>query len=200
MEGNPAGQQVTVAGTASVIARPPLLFLGALLIGLVLDRLLSLPFPVPGIDLVHWIIGGSLILIGLALAAAGIRNFLRAGTPVPTTEPTLALVTTGIHGWTRNPIYLGMFLIYGGIGVAARSPWILMLTLPLAITIRYGVVAREEGYLERGSATPIETTEAACAAGFSVGRARAPRASGGRVRSGLIVLHAVPGTERGDAQ
>src|SRR5262249_38273297 len=54
-----------------------------------------------------------------------------------------------IHGWTRNPIYLGMFLLYGGIGVAARSPWTLVLTLPLAITIRYGVIAREEAYLER---------------------------------------------------
>ena len=114
-----------------------------------MDRLLRLPFQVPGIDLVHWIIGGSLILIGLALAAAGIRNFSRAGTPVRSIHPTRALVTTGIHGWTRNPIYLGLFLVYVGIAVAARSPWILILTLPLAITIRYGVVAREEAYLER---------------------------------------------------
>ncbi len=144
-----AGQQVTDSGTAGVIARPPLLFLAALLLGFVSDRLLPLPLPVPRIDLVHWIIAGSLILSGLALAAAGIRNFSRAGTPIPTNEPTRALVTTGIHGWTRNPIYLGMFLVYGGIGVAARSPWILIFTLPLAITIRYGVVAREEAYLER---------------------------------------------------
>jgi protein-S-isoprenylcysteine O-methyltransferase Ste14 len=149
MEMDSAGQHVTDTGTAGVIARPPLLFLAALLIGLVLDRLLRLPFPVPGIDLVHWIIGGSLILIGLALAAAGIRNFSRAGTPVRTIEPTRTLVTTGIYGWTRNPIYLGLFLLYGGIGVAAQSPWILILALPLAIAIRYGVVAREETYLER---------------------------------------------------
>jgi protein-S-isoprenylcysteine O-methyltransferase Ste14 len=149
MEMDPAGQQATDTGTAGVIARPPLLFLAALLIGFVLDRLLRLPFPVPGIDLVRWLVGGSLILIGLALAVAGIRNFSRAGTPVPTNEPSRALVTTGIHGWTRNPIYLGMFLLYGGIGVAAQSSWILILTLPLAITIRYGVVAREEAYLER---------------------------------------------------
>ena len=59
------------------------------------------------------------------------------------------LVTAGIHGWTRNPIYLRMFLVYGGIGVSARSPWTLILTLPLALMIRYGVVAREEAYLER---------------------------------------------------
>jgi len=134
--------------TAGVIARPPLLFLAALLTGFVLDRFAPLLCAVLGVDLVHWVIGGSLILVGLALAAAGIRDFLRAGTPVPTNQPTRALVTTGTHGWTRNPIYLGMFLIYGGIGVAAASPWILMLTLPLAITIRYGVIAREEAYLE----------------------------------------------------
>ena len=146
---DPAGQQGTDTGTAGLIARPPLLFLAALLSGFVLDRLLGLPFPVLGIDRAHRIIGGPLILIGLALAAGGIRNFSRAGTPVRSVEPTRALVTTGLHGRTRNPIYLGMFLVYGGIGVAARSPWILILTLPLAITIRWGVIAPEEAYLAR---------------------------------------------------
>jgi protein-S-isoprenylcysteine O-methyltransferase Ste14 len=135
--------------TAGVIARPPLLFLTAFLLGLASDHLLPSPFAVPDGDWAHAIIGGGLIVIGLMLAATGIRNFSRSATPVPTNQTTRALVTTGIHGWTRNPIYLGMFLIYGGVGVAARSPWILILTLPLALTIRYGVVAREEAYLER---------------------------------------------------
>ncbi len=144
-----AGQQVNATKTAGVIARPPLLFLAALLLGLASDRLLPWPFALPGSHLVYWMSAGSMILVGLALFAAGIRNFSPAGTPVPTNQPTRVLVTTGIHGWTRNPIYLGMFLVYGGIGIAARSPSILILTLPLAIAIRYGVVAREEAYLER---------------------------------------------------
>jgi protein-S-isoprenylcysteine O-methyltransferase Ste14 len=144
-----AGQHGNDTGTAGVVARPPLVFLGALLLGLGLDRLLPLPIATPGGGLTPWTVGGCLILIGVALFAAGIRNFSRAATPVPTNEPTRALVTTGIHGWTRNPIYLGMFLVYGGIGVAAQSTWILALTLPLAVLIRYGVVAREEAYLER---------------------------------------------------
>ena len=149
---DPTGQQAIDTGTAGVIARPPLLFLAALLLGFVSDHLLPLPFPVPRIGLVQWIsaiIAGSLILTGIAVFAAGIRNFARAATPVQGTKPTRALATTGIHGWSRNPIYLGMFLVYGGIGIAVRSPWILILALPLAITIRYGVVAREEAYLER---------------------------------------------------
>jgi protein-S-isoprenylcysteine O-methyltransferase Ste14 len=149
---DPAAQQVTDTGTAGVIARPPLLFLAALLLGFVLDHLLPLPFSVARIGSFHWIsaiIAGSLILTGVAVFAAGVRNFSSAATPVQGTKPTRTLVTTGIHGWSRNPIYLGMFLVYGGIGLAVRSPWILIPALPLAVTIRYGVVAREEAYLER---------------------------------------------------
>jgi protein-S-isoprenylcysteine O-methyltransferase Ste14 len=157
MDMDPAGQQVTGNETAGVIARPPALFLAALLFGFVSDHLLRLPFlaprPIPGTGVVHWIsaiIAGSLILIGIAAFAAGIRNLSRAATPVQGTKPTRALVTTGIHGWSRNPIYLGMFLVYGGIGIAVRSPWILILAPPLAVTIHHGVVAREEAaYLER---------------------------------------------------
>lgn len=148
MRKDPAAQ-VNDTGTAGVIARPPLLFLGALLLGLGADRLLPVVLAVPGGDPILWTVGGCLILLGVALMAAGIRNFFRAATPVPTNEPTRTLVTTGLHGWTRNPIYLGMFLIYVGIGVAAHSTWVLILTLPLAILIRYGVVAREEVYLEQ---------------------------------------------------
>ena len=143
-----AAQQMNNTGTAGVIARPPLLFLAALLLGFVLDHLLSLPLPVPRTDF-HRITAGFMILIGVVVFVAGIRNFSSAATPVQGTEPTRTLVTTGIHGWSRNPIYVGMFLVYAGIGIAVRSPWILTLTLPLAITMRYGVVAREEASLER---------------------------------------------------
>ena len=142
-------KQVTDTETAGVIMRPPFLFFGALLLGFVLDHVLALQFPLPRIDMVHRIVAGCLILMGIAVFAASVRNFTRAATPVPGNKPTRVLVTTGIHGWSRNPIYVGMFLVYCGIGTAVRSPSILILALPLAIIIRYGVVAREEAYLER---------------------------------------------------
>jgi protein-S-isoprenylcysteine O-methyltransferase Ste14 len=140
-----------VAGneTAGAIARPPLLFLATLLLGFLADRLLPLPILIPKLDPVHWIIGSALVLIGLAIVVAGIRNFSSAETPVQGTKPTLRLVTTGIHGLSRNPIYVGMFLVYGGVGLALLSPWIFAFALPLALVIRYGVVAREEAYLEK---------------------------------------------------
>lgn len=135
--------------TAGVIARPPALFLAALVLGHALDRVLPLSLESAMRGPERWIVGGFLVFIGFVLALAGIRDFSRAGTPVPTNQPVRALVTTGIHGRSRNPIYLGMLLVYAGIGIAARSPWTLLLTLPLAVTVRYGVVAREEVYLER---------------------------------------------------
>ena len=133
----------------SKLRRPPLLFLAALVLGFALDRLLPLPLTHPELASIGWTAGGTLIAIGVAIFTAGIRNFSRADTPVPSNQVVRALVTTGIHGWSRNPIYVGMLLLYAGIGVAARSPWILILALPLFVILRYGVVAREEAYLER---------------------------------------------------
>jgi len=144
-----AGQQADDTAVARVIARPPFLYLTCLLLGLFLDRLLLLPLILPEVALIRWAVGGGLILIGVAIVAAGVRNFSRAATPVPSNQPVRALVTTGIHGWSRNPIYVGMFLLYAGIGIGVRSPWVLILALPLVIILRYRVVAREETYLER---------------------------------------------------
>jgi protein-S-isoprenylcysteine O-methyltransferase Ste14 len=145
----PASQQARDTAAAGVITRPPVLYLACLILGLALDHLLHLRLTLQGAALTQWTVGGGLILIGVAIAAAGVRNFTRAATPVPSNQPVRALVTTGIHGWSRNPIYVGMFLLYAGIGIAAPSPWVLILALPLVVILRYGVVAREEAYLER---------------------------------------------------
>ena len=64
----------------------------------------ALPLTLPGAALIHWTVGGGLILIGVAIVAAGIRNFTRAATPVPTNQPVRALVTTGIHGCSSRGI------------------------------------------------------------------------------------------------
>ena len=142
-----ASQQVNDAATAGVIVRPPFLYLGCLVLGLALEQLLPLRLGSPTAAVLSWTGGGGLMLVGAAIMVLGVRNFSRAKTPVPSNQPVRALVTTGIHGWSRNPIYVAMLLLYVGIGIAARSPWALVLALPLVVILRYGVVAREERYL-----------------------------------------------------
>jgi protein-S-isoprenylcysteine O-methyltransferase Ste14 len=138
-----------VGATAGTKIRPPLLFLGCLALGLVLDFVLPLPVSLPEGGLPRWVVGGSLIILGGAIFAAGVGNFSRARTPVPGTLPVRALVTTGVHGVSRNPIYVGMFALYAGIAVAVHSLWVLVLALPIAVILRYAVVSREEAYLEQ---------------------------------------------------
>jgi hypothetical protein len=51
---HPSGQQPNEGETAGVITRPPLLFLAALLLGFVLERLAPSAFALSGCYLIHW--------------------------------------------------------------------------------------------------------------------------------------------------
>lgn len=135
----------TNADTAGVIARPPFILLAHFAAGFALDWFCPAPFlPAP----VQYALGAALILCAGAFAGSAIIRFLRAGTNVPTNRPTTALVTTGPYRFSRNPIYVGMLLLLAGVGVAVDSVWIVALAVPFALVLRFGVIAREERYLE----------------------------------------------------
>lgn len=57
-----------------------------------------------------------LAALGIAVSAAGTWSFWRARTTVNPTRPEAAssLVATGIFRFTRNPMYLGLFLVLAG--------------------------------------------------------------------------------------
>jgi protein-S-isoprenylcysteine O-methyltransferase Ste14 len=133
--------------TAQVLIRPPLAWALAVIAGLVLDWLAPLPF-LPE-DWPAGLLGAVVFVLALALAIWAIDTMTRAGTNVPTNRPTTAIVESGPYRFTRNPIYLGMFGGLIGLGIAFDNPWLLLLMALFALVIRYGVVAREEAYLER---------------------------------------------------
>jgi len=133
--------------TAQVLIRPPLAWASAVLAGLVLDWLAPLPF-LPE-DWPAGLVGAVVFVLALALAIWAIDTMTRAGTNVPTNRPTTAIVDGGPYRFTRNPIYTGMFGGLIGLGLAFDNPWLLLMLVPFALVIRYGVVAREEAYLER---------------------------------------------------
>ena len=64
-------------------------------------------------------------------------------------EPTTALVTEGPYCFTRNPLYLGLTLTYGGISALANALWATLLLPFVLVVMRRGVIDREERYLER---------------------------------------------------
>lgn len=136
---------MTGADTAGVIARPPLLYLGSLVAGGVFD--LVFPATIPDHPL-RLPVAALLVIAGAALLVTCALRFKAAGTNVPTNMPTTALVISGPYRFSRNPIYLALTLIYLGLAFGYGSAWPLVLLLPLLIVMRYGVIGREERYLE----------------------------------------------------
>ena len=132
--------------TAGVIAPPPLVYLGGLAAGFALRSALP-PTPVP--PAVRWPVGGALLALGGTLMGSFVRSFARAGTPVSPYSASTALVTTGPYRISRNPGYLGMALVYAGIGVTSEALWALAPLPAVLVVIDRGVIAREEQYLTR---------------------------------------------------
>ena len=135
--------------SAGVIAPPPLIALAAVVLGLALDWLLPAYVVSMLLSLTERIIiGVMLIATGGALAIPAMRGFRSAGTHVEPWKPSSALVTGGIFGWLRNPMYVGLALIVAGLGIALASDWMLVMLVPAVLLLHFGVVKREERYLE----------------------------------------------------
>jgi protein-S-isoprenylcysteine O-methyltransferase Ste14 len=129
---------------AGVVAPPPLIFGVPLISGLLLDRWRPLPFLPP-----EWAPRiGIPIFLGLFVGFPAVLAFRRAATSPNPWRPATALVTSGPYRFTRNPMYLGMLLLYLGGSCWGNSLWPLFF-LPLVLWVmQAGVIAREESYLE----------------------------------------------------
>ncbi len=135
----------TVRDNPGVIAPPPLIFLGFLLLGLVLDALWPLAI-LP--DVTQYLLGIVLFGLGIGLSVTCIGHLRRLGTDFRTHKPASTLVTDGPYRVSRNPIYIALSLVHIGIAVAVDSPWMLAMLIPALAVVRIGVIAREERYLE----------------------------------------------------
>lgn len=135
--------------TPGVIAPPPLIALGSLLLGLILDRLF--PIGAAGAMLTgtpRFVVAAVFFALGVWMVARALLDFRQIGTPPEPWKPTTALATHGIYRKTRNPMYQAFGLLTFALAVAFASDWAILLMVPGAIVMHYGVVRPEERYLE----------------------------------------------------
>ena len=133
--------------SAKVKFSPPFIYLGGLLLGLFIGWLLDVPsFDID--ETTKFVAAAVLILLGLGIGISGMSLFRRRGTNVEPWRASTIIVSDGIFRWTRNPMYLGMALVYAGLAIGFES-FAAFLVLPIVlIVIRTYVIAREERYLE----------------------------------------------------
>jgi protein-S-isoprenylcysteine O-methyltransferase Ste14 len=110
-----------------------------------LTRYLHLP-------LAPWsaVVGGACMLLGAAIALSCVFNFVfrGRGTPAPF-DPPRQLVGAGPYTYCRNPMYIGFFLLLGGLGLCWRSPAVLLLDLLAVLGAHILVTTYEEPHLRR---------------------------------------------------
>ncbi|MBX2806763.1 MAG: hypothetical protein KTR19_12380, partial [Hyphomicrobiales bacterium] len=116
-----------------IIAPPPLIFGGALLLTLLVDWGLGDPSIGLGRD-GRFITGLLFIIVGFPLIAIAVISFRNARTNIEPWKPTTALVTSGLFAYSRNPVYVGMALGYIGLSFIADSV-VSLLALPLVIAV-----------------------------------------------------------------
>jgi protein-S-isoprenylcysteine O-methyltransferase Ste14 len=128
------------------LVRPPLVYLIALVIGVLVQLAAPLSF-VPRTLAVP--LGASLVVVAIALFSFSVAKFRAAGTPVPARKPTTAIVRTGPYRFSRNPIYLAFSVFQVGIAIWVNSLWLLATLAGALALIHYVVIPKEEQYLER---------------------------------------------------
>jgi protein-S-isoprenylcysteine O-methyltransferase Ste14 len=118
---------------------------------LVLQVLQSLYFPLPvtPYDRAILYIGIIMYATGMIFAFLGKFGLDRVwGIPGEhKSRQQHTLVTDGIYTYSRNPIYVGIFLIFTGFSIAIKS-WLVILRLPLFIYL-YRSAVKEEKLLEK---------------------------------------------------
>jgi len=126
------------------LARPPAIYLTAIVTGLVLHFAWPIPF-VPSLAMPFGVL---IAVFAVMLFIWSIRTFHSAGTPVPGNRPTTTIVKVGPYRFSRNPIYLAFSLFQIGIALGVNDAWILVTLVPAISITSFVVIPREERYLE----------------------------------------------------
>ena len=122
-------------------APPPLIYLTATIVGLIID----FTYPVPLMPLLHQlVIGGIVIVVGTLFIRASMTSMGRGGTTYSPYSASTALVTSGIYRYTRNPGYLGLAIFQLGVALVVDSPWVALTAFIAVFVVDQFVIRLEE--------------------------------------------------------
>lgn len=86
--------------------------------------------------------------LGIIMAAISAGMFKKAGTGIKPFDEATTLVTNGFYRYTRNPMYMGMFLMLTGVAFLMGSIGAALPVLVFILIIRNNFVLGEESFLE----------------------------------------------------
>jgi protein-S-isoprenylcysteine O-methyltransferase Ste14 len=129
---------------ALVVINPFVVYIGLAIIASLLQLVIPLTIVPAGLAKG---LAGVFILLNLAFGLPAIRGMLQAKTSPNPKRPSTTLVLTGVYLRTRNPMYVGLTLIFVGILTFFQNGWGFVLTPVLVWLITIWVIIPEEKYL-----------------------------------------------------
>lgn len=132
---------------ADVVAMPPVIYLASIVLGVVARIVFGgaiLPHSLPRL-----LAGAVLFVAGVAGGFVFVAVFRRTGQDRSPRTPTDTLSLDGPFRTTRNPAYVSLTVTQIGLAFLLDNPWLLAVLVPVLLLMHFGVVLREEAYLER---------------------------------------------------
>jgi protein-S-isoprenylcysteine O-methyltransferase Ste14 len=125
----------------------PWVFILAYLVGFVVQLYLPIPVQSAKVVRISLITGLVLVVIGVAFAFSALGIFKkRSTTTIPFERPT-SLVMSGPYRFSRNPMYVGLTLIYLGVAGTRAEFWPVIVLPVLLAYVNFIVIPVEEQYL-----------------------------------------------------
>lgn len=103
------------------------------------------------------VIGWILIIISGLFIVSALQLFITSRNTLITIRPAKSLQTNGIYSITRNPMYLGLLLLYSGIATFRGNWWTFILIPLLILVLQSYVIRKEELYLNRAFGEEYES-------------------------------------------
>lgn len=127
---------------------PPLLYVAVFLVSLVIQQFIHLNRSFFG-STTALIASFLFVIVGFALMLPAVYKFIHTKNTLIPVKPATSLLASGIYSVSRNPMYLGLLLIYIGVACWIGNWWTFLFVPLLILLINKLIIEREERYLER---------------------------------------------------
>jgi len=127
---------------------PPLFYILIFIAGVFIQKKIPLNdtlFKSPAIN----ILGIVFFIIALFFSVRSLRQFFKSKNTLILIKPASSLQTDGVYSLSRNPMYVGLTILYLAVTCFLGNWWNIILLPLLLLIVQEYIIKREEKYLDR---------------------------------------------------